>query len=93
MAPAPRGMRMSVAIVLMPDGGDIARVGFEEQLRHCIQPFGRLLANEADLIGRRLIERQLDFHDGPTIAALKVIPRHHSFPESSHPTQTPQIAR
>ena len=56
MAAAPGGVCVDVSIMLVPHGGYIPRVCFEEQLRHGVQPFGRLLADGTSSIGRRLIE-------------------------------------
>ena len=84
---------MGVPIMLMPHGSHIARVCFEKQFRHGKEPFGRLLANRAGLFDRRLIDWQLDFDDGAAVAALKIVPRHQSSPDSSQLAQTPQMAR
>ena len=56
MAATPWGMRVRVPVMLVPHGCHIARIWFEEQLRHGVQPFGRLLADGTSSIGRRLIE-------------------------------------
>jgi hypothetical protein len=76
MSPAPGGVRMGVSIMLVPHGGHIAGVCLEEQLRHGVQPFGRLLANGTSSIGRRLIERQLEFDDRAAVTALKIVSGH-----------------
>jgi hypothetical protein len=76
MAAAPRGVCVGVPIVLVPHRSHIPRVCFEEQLRHRVEPFGRLLADGARLIDRRLIEWQLDFDDGAAAAALKIVAGH-----------------
>ena len=84
---------MGVAVVLVPDGGDIARVGFEEELRHRIEPSGRLGADRAGLLGRCLVDREFDFDDGAALATLEVVPGHQSPSVAMHSTQTPQIAK
>lgn len=76
MAAAPGGVCMDVSIMLVPHGGYIPRVCFEEQLRHGVEPFGRLLADGASSIGRRLIERQLEFDNSAAVEALKIVPGH-----------------
>ena len=91
-APAGR-MCVSVSVVLVPNRGDIARVGFEEEFRHRVEPGGWLLANGADLLDRCLVEGEFYFDHGATVAALKVVARHQVRLGSAHWEHRPQIAR
>ncbi len=93
MASTARSMRVGIAVVLMPDRRDIPWIGLEEQLRHSVKPLGRLLADRADLIDRCFLDRKRNLDDGAAIAALEIVPGHQSSPVSSHPAQTPQMAR
>lgn len=92
MAAAAWGVRVGVAVVLVPDGRHVARVSFEEQLWHRIEPFGRLAADRANLIDRRLLDRQLGFDHGAAFPALKVVAGHQSS-SSLQAAQTPQMAK
>lgn len=91
-SPAGR-MRVGIAVVLVPDWGHVARIGFEEQLWHGVQPLGWLRANRADLVVRRLIGWQLDFDDRPAVTTLKIVAGHQSASAPPHSAQTPQTAR
>lgn len=86
-------MGVGVAVVLVPDRGGIARIGFEEKLRHRIEPSGRLRADGTDLLGRCLIDRKLEFDDGAAFAALEIVAGHQSRSAAMQSAQTPQMAR
>lgn len=67
---------MRVAVVLMPDGADVARIGFEEQARRGEDAPGRVLANRARCRQASFRDGALPFEAGFAFRAGVVVRRH-----------------
>jgi hypothetical protein len=74
--PAPRGMRMTVARVVVPDRGDVARVGLEEEFWHRVDAAAWLVADGAVCGGVRVGHRALEFKPGFAFRAGIIVLRH-----------------
>jgi hypothetical protein len=73
---AARRVRVGIPVVLVPNRGDITRVGFEEEFWHRVHAHRTFSTDHACLFDRRVSHRQLAFVDRPTRSALKIVTRH-----------------
>lgn len=76
MATPARGVRVAVAIVVMPDGADIPGIGLEEQLRWGERTPRGLIAYGTGGWFRRLRHRPLLFKASAALRASEVVLRH-----------------
>lgn len=74
--PAPRRVGVGVSVVLVPDRGDIPRIGFEEELWHRISARRTLTAHQTSLLDGRVRHWQLDFIDRVARSALEIVTWH-----------------
>ena len=76
MPTSSRRMLVRVAVVVVPDGADIAGIGFKKEPRHRVDP-GRLGATDrAHLCVSGLLHRALTVKDGPARWAVVLVRRH-----------------
>src|SRR5436853_30914 len=79
------GMLMAIPVMVMPDGANIARIGFKKELRHRVDP-GRVGAADRALLNvRRLLHRALPVKAGSARRAGVLIRRHELTSRSQPP--------
>lgn len=86
-------MRVGISIVLVPNGSDIARVGFEKEFWHREEPLRRTTAHETWLIVRGMFDGQFSLEHCATFPTSKIVLWHYSRSAALHLEQSPQIAR
>ena len=75
---SPGRMLMAIPIVVVPDGADVARVGFEEELRHRVDPGRRDAADRTRRGSGHVKHRPLPLVRCPAFRAGVVVFRHAS---------------
>lgn len=72
----PRRVRVRVAVVVVPDGADVAWVGFEQEAGHGVDPAGRRAADRTRRGSGRFRHRPLPLVHRAACGALVVVLRH-----------------
>ena len=85
MTPSPRRMLMAIPVVVVPDGADVARVGFEEESGDGVDACRRRAADRTRRGSGRIGHRPLPLVRRPAVRAGIVVFRHGSRIGQEHP--------